>query len=115
MAEGTCDEKGLCWPRELAPYDVIVLSAGKGDEITEAAEQIASGLDAAGVAVLLDDRKASPGVKFADSELLGMPTSVVIGRALAEGNIEIRDRRTGAARQVPVADAVAEILAEIGR
>ena len=113
VAEGTCDDKGLCWPRELAPFDVQVLSAGKGDEIAETAERIAAELAARGVAVLLDDRKASPGVKFADSELLGMPTSVVVGRALADGNVEIRDRRSGAARQVPVASAVDEVIAEI--
>ena len=113
VAEGTCDDKGLCWPRELAPFDVQVLSAGKGDEIAETTERIAAELASRGVAVLLDDRKASPGVKFADSELLGMPTSVVVGRALADGNVEIRDRRTGAARQVPVASAVDEVIAEI--
>ena len=63
--------------------------------------------------MLLDDRKASPGVKFKDSEILGMPTTVVIGRNLAEGSIEIRDRKSGDRREVPVADALDAILAEI--
>lgn len=115
VAEATCDDKGLCWPRPLAPYEVMVLATGKGDEIAQTAEKLASDLDAAGVSVLLDDRKASPGVKFKDSEILGMPTSVVVGRALADGNVEIRDRKSGSARPVAVADAVAEVLAEIGR
>ena len=113
MAESTCDEKGLCWPRALAPHDVEVLSAGKGDQIAAAAEQLAAELSARGVSVLLDDRLASPGVKFADAELLGMPTSVVVGRLLADGRVEIRDRKSGAARQVLVAEAVEEVLAEI--
>ena len=115
VAEATCDDKGLCWPRPLAPYEVMVLATGKGDEIAQTAEKLASDLDAAGVSVLLDDRKASPGVKFKDSEILGMPTSVVVGRGLADGNVEIRDRKSGSARPVAVADAVAEVLAEIGR
>jgi len=115
VAEATCDDKGLCWPRELAPYDVMVLATGKGDEIAQAAEQIASELSARGVAVLLDDRKASPGVKFADAEVLGMPTAVVVGRRLADGFVEIRDRKSGTAREVSVAQAADEVLAEIGR
>ncbi len=115
VAEATCDEKGLCWPRAVAPFDVIVLATGKGDEIAQTAEKLAVDLDAAGVNVLLDDRKASPGVKFKDSEILGIPTSLVVGRALADGNVEIRDRKSGQARVVPVSDAVAEVLAEIGR
>ncbi|WP_341729979.1 proline--tRNA ligase [Brooklawnia sp.] len=115
VAEATCDDKGLCWPRPLAPYEVMVLATGKGDEIAQTAEKLALDLDAAGVSVLLDDRKASPGVKFKDSEILGMPTSVVVGRGLADGNVEIRDRKSGSARPVAVADAVAEVLAEIGR
>ncbi|CAI9398894.1 Proline--tRNA ligase [Aestuariimicrobium sp. T2.26MG-19.2B] len=113
VAEGTADEKGLCWPRNLAPYEVMVLATGKGDEVSAFAEKLASELDDAGVAVLLDDRKASPGVKFADSEVLGMPTSVVVGRGLADGLVEIRDRATGTARTVAVEDALAEVLREL--
>ncbi|MDU6338400.1 MAG: proline--tRNA ligase, partial [Cutibacterium granulosum] len=99
IAEGTCDEKGLCWPREVAPYDVQVLATGKGTEILDEATRIASELAEAGLEVLLDDRKASPGVKFADSEILGMPTSVVVGRGLKDGLVEVRDRSTGENRQ----------------
>lgn len=115
VAEATCDDKGLCWPRALAPYDVEVMPAGKGEQISQTAEQIASELAARGVSVLLDDRKASPGVKFADAELLGMPTSVVVGRLLADGLVEIRDRKSGRVRQVLVTEAVNEILVETGR
>ncbi|OYN88358.1 proline--tRNA ligase [Parenemella sanctibonifatiensis] len=113
VAEGTCDEKGLAWPRALAPYDVHVLATGKGEEVLAEATRIAEELAAAGLEVLLDDRKASPGVKFADSEVLGMPTSVVVGRGLADGVVEVRDRTSGDQRNVPVADAVTEVLTEI--
>jgi prolyl-tRNA synthetase len=111
VAEGTCDEKGLCWPRELAPFDVQLLATGKDDVVSTAAADLAVQLDEAGVSVLLDDRKASPGVKFADAEIMGMPTIVVVGRGLAEGVVEVRDRRTDQRRNVPVADALGEIVA----
>jgi prolyl-tRNA synthetase len=111
VAEGTCDEKGLCWPRELAPFDVQLLATGKDDAVSTAAADLAVQLDEAGVSVLLDDRKASPGVKFADAEIMGMPTIVVVGRGLAEGVVEVRDRRTDQRRDVPVADALGEIVA----
>ena len=110
VAEGTCDEKGLCWPHELAPFDVHVLAAGKDDLVTTAAADLSVRLDEAGVSVLLDDRTVSPGVKFADSEIMGMPTIVVVGRGLSDGVIELRDRRSGEQTEVPVEDALAEIL-----
>ncbi len=113
VAEGTCDEKGLCWPRELAPYDVQVLATGKGEEIAAAAADLATQLDEAGVKVLLDDRTASPGVKFADAEIMGMPTIVVVGRGLADGVFELRDRRSGGKRDIAVAEALGEIVAEV--
>jgi len=115
VAEGTADAKGLCWPRELAPFDVQILATGKDAAVFEAAEKLASELDAAGVTVLLDDRKASPGVKFADSEILGMPTIVVVGRGLADGLVEVRDRASGVAENVPVADALTHLLRVVGR
>ena len=113
VAEGTCDEKGLSWPRELAPFDVQLVAAGKDEAVTAAAADLAVQLDEAGVSVLLDDRKASPGVKFADAEIMGMPTIVVVGRGLADGVIEVRDRRTGERTEVPVADALGEIVAAV--
>jgi prolyl-tRNA synthetase len=113
VAENTSDEKGLCWPRELAPFDVQLVVAGKGDEAVTAANDLASRLDDLGVSVLLDDRKASPGVKFADAELMGMPTIVVIGRGLADGVIEVRDRKTGEREDVPVAEVTDRIVATV--
>jgi prolyl-tRNA synthetase len=113
VAEGSCDDKGLCWPRELAPFDVHVLAAGKDDLVTTAAADLSVQLDEAGVSVLLDDRLVSPGVKFADSEIMGMPTIVVVGRGLSNGVIELRDRRSGEQIEVAVEDALAEILAAV--
>ena len=113
VAEGTCDDKGLCWPRELAPFDVHVLAAGKDDLVTTAAADLSVRLDEAGVSVLMDDRTVSPGVKFADSEIMGMPTIVVIGRGLSDGVIEVRDRRSGEQIEVAVEDALAQIVAAV--
>ena len=113
VAENTCDERGLVWPRELAPFDVQVLATGKGTEVLEFATDLARQLDEAGVAVLLDDRKASPGVKFADAEIMGMPTIVVVGRGLADGVVEVRDRRTGVRTDVDVADALGEVVTAV--
>ncbi len=110
VAENTSDDRGLVWPRELAPADVHLVVAGKGEEIAAAAERIATELSDAGLQVLLDDRNVSPGVKFADAELLGMPTICVVGRGLAGGTVELRDRASGERREVAVADAVAELL-----
>jgi len=112
VAEQTADERGLCWPRELAPADVHVVAAGKTEEIRGGAERLAADLEAAGLTVLLDDRKdVSPGVKFNDSELLGVPTIVVVGKRLADGFVEIRDRKSGEKTEVPAESAVASITA----
>jgi prolyl-tRNA synthetase len=113
VAEGTCDAKGLCWPRELAPFDVHIVAAGKDGPVTTAAADLAVQLDEAGVFVLLDDRSVSPGVKFTDSEIMGMPTVVVIGRGLSNGVIELRDRSSGEQVEVAVEDALGEILAAV--
>jgi prolyl-tRNA synthetase len=113
VVEGTCDERGLCWPRELAPFDVHVVAAGKEEVVGRAAADLAGQLDEAGVSVLLDDRSVSPGVKFADSEILGMPTIVVVGRGLASGVVEVRDRKSGEQVEVAVEDALTEILAAV--
>ena len=114
VAEQRHDDKGLLWPRSIAPADVHIVAAGKDAELHAAALGVAQELEAAGVRVLLDDRKAaSPGVKFKDAELIGIPTIVVVGRGLADGVIEIKDRATDERRNVAVDDAVAQILAEI--
>ena len=114
IVENSHDELGIVWPREIAPADVHVVATGKDPEIFAAAERISAGLDAAGLSVLYDDRaKVSPGVKFKDAELLGMPTIVVVGRNLADGVVEVRDRRSGIGRDVPVDSAVDEVRREV--
>jgi len=89
------------------------LAAGKKEVVGTAAADLSVQLDEAGVSVLLDDRSASPGVKFADAEIMGMPTIVVVGRGLANGVVEVRDRRTGEQVEVAVEDALTEILAAV--
>ncbi len=111
IAEATHDELGLCWPVSLAPYQVQVVATGKEQAVFDEAERVAAELSARGLDVLVDDRKASPGVKFKDAELLGMPVIVVVGRGLADGVLELRDRRTGAKREVAVDAIVEEALA----
>lgn len=116
LVESNHDDKGIIWPRHLAPADIHVVPTGKGEEAAEAAEQIVAQLEAAGVRVLFDDRKkVSPGVRFGDFELLGVPSMLVIGRGLADGLLEIKDRATSDSREIRREDVVAEVLAEIGR
>ncbi|AIJ25291.1 proline--tRNA ligase [Amycolatopsis methanolica] len=114
IAEQSHDELGLVWPREVAPYDVHVVIAGKDESIAAGAEKLAADLDAAGVEVLLDDRKATPGVKFADAELVGVPTILVVGRGLAKGVVEVKDRKTGDREEIAV-DAVVDHLVKLVR
>jgi prolyl-tRNA synthetase len=96
LAEANHDDKGLIWPEEIAPFDVHVVAAGKDDVVFDVAGALAADLDAAGKAVLFDDRpKLSPGVKFADAEILGVPRIVIVGRGAAEGTVEYWDRRSG--------------------
>ncbi len=113
VAEGTCDEKGLCWPRELAPYHVHIVVAGKDAAVAEYAEGLARQLDDVDITVLLDDRKASPGVKFADSEIMGMPTIVVVGKGLADGLVELRDRRTGQKDEIDAEEAFQRVYSAV--
>jgi prolyl-tRNA synthetase len=114
VAEATHDDLGLCWPRALAPADVHVVATGKDPAVFEHAEGLVADLEAAGLEVVYDDRpKVSPGVKFKDAELLGVPTIVVVGRGLADGTVEIKDRRSGERREVPVVDAATQVLAEV--
>jgi prolyl-tRNA synthetase len=115
LAEQTFDEHGLCWPRAVAPADVHLVAASKDDAVFAAAESLAGELEALGVRVLYDDRKGpSPGVKFKDAELVGVPTIVVVGKNLAEGVVEVRDRNIGEKHEVPVDGAAAAIAALLG-
>jgi len=112
IAEGTLDEIGLCWPRNVAPYDIHLVATGKDEAVYAAAEQLARELTEAGVDVLYDDRpRVSPGVKFKDAELIGIPTIVTVGRGLAHGVIEVKDRRSGERRDVAVTEAAAHLTA----
>ena len=115
IAEQQHDEHGLLWPREVGPADVHVLATGKKDDVFAAAEQLCEELEQAGLRVLFDDRKGvSPGVKFNDSELIGIGTIVVVGRGLANGFIEIKERRTGERHEVNLEDAVTAIVDAVG-
>jgi prolyl-tRNA synthetase len=109
IAEQHHDDAGLLWPAVVAPYDVHVVPVGKGDEQLQVAEKLAADLEAAGQRVLLDDRDASPGEKFADADLLGMPTIVVVGKALADGEVEVKDRLSGERSRVKVDQVVASL------
>ncbi len=111
IAELNCDEKGLVWPAEVAPADIHIVATGKPtDPQLPAAEALAADLEAAGLRVLLDDRTGvSPGVKFNDAELVGVPTIVVVGRGLADGVVEVKDRRTGERSDVALTDVVAHL------
>ena len=113
VAEGTCDDKGLAWPRGIAPFDIQIVVAGKDAAALEWAADLGRKLDEAGIEVLLDDRKASPGVKFADAEIMGMPTSVIVGRSLADGFVEVRDRTSGARSEVAIDDALGHLLSVV--
>jgi len=114
LAEANHDDKGLAWPAHVAPAHVHVVATGKDDAVFEAADELARGLVARGVEVLYDDRpKVSPGVKFADAELFGVPLVVVVGRGLADGVVEVRPRAGGESVQVPVADAVDVVAARV--
>ena len=115
IAEQHHDDKGLIWPREVAPADVHIVATGKDAAVFEKAEELAIALEDEGLRVLYDDRKVSPGVKFNDSELLGVPTIVVVGKRLVDGMIEIKDRASGDREEVELTAAIPAILAACGR
>jgi prolyl-tRNA synthetase len=113
IVETSHDDLGIVWPREVSPADVHVVATGKDSDVFDFADGLVEDLEERGVTVLYDDRqKVSPGVKFKDAELLGMPTIVVVGKGLADGQVEVRDRRTGERRQVP-AEAAADEIASV--
>jgi len=114
VAEANHDDSGLVWPRNVAPADVHLVATGKDEAIFTAAAGFADELAAQGLDVIYDDRpKVSPGVKFKDAEIVGVPTIVVVGRGLADGIVEIKDRRTGERREVPVETVIDEVLREV--
>ena len=113
LAEANHDEAGLAWPIQVAPYHLQVLATGKEETVFDTAQALAQALDEAGFEILYDDRRrVSAGVKFKDSELLGVPYTLVVGRDLGrQGTVELRDRRSGERVSLPVADAVARVSA----
>ncbi|HET8614386.1 MAG TPA: proline--tRNA ligase [Actinomycetales bacterium] len=114
IAEDRHDEKGLIWPREISPADVHVVATGKDADVFEAADRLVTDLEQAGVSSIYDDRpKVSPGVKFKDAELLGVPTILVVGKRLADGVVEVRDRESGRSTDVPVADLVTHVVEQV--
>ena len=114
IAEATADDRGLLWPRGIAPFDVHVVATGKDDVAFELGARLAGELESAGFEVLYDDRpKVSPGVKFGDAELLGVPTIVIVGRGAADGLVELWDRRTNVRTEVPAASLVESYRASL--
>jgi len=114
IAEQTHDELGLRWPREVAPADVHIVATGKEDAPFNKALELAQELEDAGVRTLVDDRRdPSAGVKFKDAELIGIPVVVVVGKGLANGVIEVRNRWNNEKNEVPVERAHSEILAVV--
>jgi prolyl-tRNA synthetase len=116
IAEQTYDEMGLCWPREVAPADIHIVATGKDDEPFNVAEKFAQDLESAGLRVMLDDRRdASPGVKFKDAELIGIPFIMVVGKGLAEGKVEFRDRKSGEKSEFTLDSALSTIITTINQ
>ena len=115
IVENSHDELGIVWPREVSPVDIHLVATGKDAEVFETAERLTADLEAAGLSVLFDDRpKVSPGVKFKDAELIGVPTIVVVGRGLADGVVEVKDRASGERENVAISGAV-EYLVSVTR
>ncbi|MCS0500743.1 proline--tRNA ligase [Protaetiibacter mangrovi] len=114
IAETTADDRGLLWPRGIAPFDVHVVATGKDELAFELAASLAAELEAERFEVLYDDRpKVSPGVKFGDAELLGVPTIVIVGRGAADGLVELWDRRTNERTEMPAAELVSRFRASL--
>lgn len=112
IAELNNDERGLIWPASVAPFDVHVVATGRDAAAFELAEQLSGELEATGLEVVYDDRpKVSPGVKFGDAELVGVPRILIVGRGAADGQVELWDRRTGERETLAAADAVARLTA----
>jgi prolyl-tRNA synthetase len=112
IAEQHHDEHGLAWPAAVAPVDVHLVAAGKGPQV-EASLALGAELARAGLRVLVDDRsQVSAGVKFADAELIGIPRTVVVGRRLADGYVELRDRASGDRTELPIAELVARLTTQ---
>lgn len=112
IAELNNDDKGLIWPSSVAPFDVHVVATGKDEAAFALAESLSAQLESDGFEVLYDDRpKVSPGVKFGDAELVGVPRILIVGRGAADGQVELWDRRTGEREALPADEAVRRLAA----
>jgi prolyl-tRNA synthetase len=111
LAEANRDDKGLVWPEAVSPADVYIVAAGKDDHVYEAAEKLAVEFEAAGKSVILDDRqKVSPGVKFSDAELIGVPHVVICGKGLENGEVDHWNRRSGERNALALNSVVKQLL-----
>jgi len=113
IAEACHDDKGLMWPESVAPANLHIVAAGKDEAAFAAAESLTMAAEAFGLKVMLDDRqKVSPGVKFADAELIGNPWIIICGRGVADGEVELWNRVTGERSQVKIDSVLAELAAK---
>ncbi|WP_072660616.1 proline--tRNA ligase [Mariprofundus micogutta] len=113
VVEQCNDDSGICWPANLAPFQVSLITMGKSEAVIEASEQVYSQLIESGVEVLWDDRKESPGVKFKDAELIGMPVQVVVAdRSLKEGLAEM-GVRGGSRQSMPIGEVAAAAIMQL--
>lgn len=111
LAEANRDDRGLIWPESVSPADVYIVAAGKDENVYAVAEKLAADFEAAGKTVMLDDRqKVSPGVKFSDAELIGVPHIIICGKGLENGEVDLWNRRSGERRSVPLNSALAELV-----
>ena len=112
IIEASHDDKGIIWPASVAPYQVALINLrAKDDDCTKAADDLYAALEAKGIDTLYDDRDDSPGVKFADADLIGLPWQVVIGpRGLKDGIVELKSRAGGDAENIPL-DKIVDHLA----
>lgn len=111
LAEANRDDRGLIWPESVSPADVYIVAAGKDENVYAVAEKLAADFEAAGKTVMLDDRqKVSPGVKFSDAELIGVPHVIICGKGLENGEVDLWNRRSGERRSVPLNSALAELV-----
>lgn len=113
VAEQFCDDKGLVWPLSVSPFDVHLIAVNMKDQVqAEFAEELYSSLNKAGMEVLMDDRQERPGVKFADSDLIGLPVRITVGKKASEGIVEMKIRNSGEMQEVHK-DDLAETIKNI--
>jgi len=108
VAEALSDEKGLVWPKEISPFDVHLILVGKDDSAKELADEVYKTLEAEGIETLYDDREIRAGEKFADADLIGIPTRVIVGDKTSGGMLEVKDRVTGEVREVTLKHLITE-------